>query len=49
MYFTVGNEQQDCNHIEDIGVESVKGMSKFDSLSVPEVQTLIALELLTGA
>ena len=29
--FTVGNEQQDCNHIEDTGVESVKGMSMFDS------------------
>ena len=29
--FTVGNEQEDCNHIEDTGVESVKGMSMFDS------------------
>ena len=47
--FTDGNEQEDCNHIEDTGVESVKGMSKFDSLSDPEVQTLIALELLIGA
>ena len=35
VYFTVGNEQEDCNHIEDTGVESVKGMSKFDSLSDP--------------
>ena len=31
----IGNEQEDCNHIEDTGVESVKGMSKFDSLSDP--------------
>ena len=31
VYFTVGNEQEDCNHIEDTGVESVKGMSMFDS------------------
>ena len=29
--FTVGNEQKDCNHIEDTEVESVKGMSMFDS------------------
>ena len=47
--FTVGNKNQDCNHIEDTGVESVKGMSKFDSLSDPEVQTLMALELMIGA
>ena len=31
--FTVGNEH--CNYIEDTGVESVKGMSKFDSLCDP--------------
>ena len=31
VYCTVGNEQEDCNHIEDTGVESVKGMSMFDS------------------
>ena len=31
VYFTVGNEQEDCNHIKDTGVESVKGMSMFDS------------------
>ena len=31
VYFTVSNEQEDCNHIEDTGVESVKGMSMFDS------------------
>ena len=30
-YCTVGNEQEDCNHIKDTGVESVKGMSMFDS------------------
>ena len=35
VYCTIGNEQEDCNHIEDTGVESVKGMSKFDSLSDP--------------
>ena len=35
VYFTGSNEQKDCNHIEDTGVESVKGMSKFDSLSDP--------------
>ena len=31
VYFTVGYEQKDCNHIEDTGVESVKGISMFDS------------------
>ena len=31
MNFTVGNEQEDYNHIEDTGVESVKGISMFDS------------------
>ena len=31
VYFTINNEQEDCNHIEDTGVESVKGMSMFDS------------------
>ena len=31
MYCTVGNEQEDCNLIKDTGVESVKGMSMFDS------------------
>ena len=31
VYFTGGNEQKDCNYIEDTGVESVKGMSMFHS------------------
>ena len=30
-YCTVGNEQEDCNLIKNTGVESVKGMSMFDS------------------
>ena len=30
--FTIRNELYDCNHIEDSGVESVKGMTMFDSL-----------------
>ena len=32
VIFTDGNEH--CNYIEDTGVESVKGMSMFDSLLV---------------
>ena len=31
VYCTVGNEQEDCNLIKDTGVESVKGMSMFNS------------------
>ena len=30
-YCTVGNEQEDCNLVKDTGVESVKGMSMFNS------------------
>ena len=30
-YCTVGNEQEDCYFVKDTGVESVKGMSMFDS------------------
>ena len=30
-YCTVGNEQEDCIFAKDTGVESIKGMSMFDS------------------
>ena len=31
VYCTVGNEQEDFNYFEDTGVESVIGMSMFNS------------------
>ena len=33
VIFTVGNEQQDCNHIEDTGVESVKDAYRLELLT----------------
>ena len=30
-YFTIGNELEDCIIVKDTGVESVKGMSLFNS------------------